>query len=75
MWFTLSNARAALCTASVDKKKLADLDKLKPNGSFRSHQIVQKIITNILGLELKRAYDVIGPYRNFCLTKENKQYS
>ena len=49
--------------------------KFKPNGSFRSHQIVQKIITNILGLEFKRAYDVIGPYRNFFLTKENKQYS
>ena len=74
MWFTLSNARAALCTASVDKK-LADLNKFKANGSFRSHQIVQKIITNMLGLEFKRAYDVIAPYRNFCLTKENKQYS
>ena len=74
MWFTLSNARAALCTASVDKK-LADLNKFKPNGSFWSHQIVQKIITNILGLQFKRAYDVIAPYRNFCLTKEDKQYS
>ena len=44
MWCTLSNARAALCTALVDK----ELRRSKQaNGSFRSHQILQKKMTDI----------------------------